>query len=65
MVTIFVSYSFSRFNNLKLNNTITMAPRMVSFDLVFYKLSEKVTFVDFQKGEQGFWFFNRDSESKV
>ena len=32
-----------------------MAP--VSFDLVVYKLSEKVTFVDFQQGERvvNFW----------
>ena len=41
-----------------------MVPRMVSFDLVFYNLSGKVTFVDFQQGEQGFWFLNRDSPSK-
>ena len=40
MVTNFVSHSFSYFNDLKLDNTITVATRMVSFDLVFYKLSE-------------------------
>ena len=34
-----------------------MAPRMVSFDLLFYTLSEKVTFVDFQQGDQGCWFW--------
>ena len=58
LVTIFILHSFSCFNDLKLGSTITMAPRMVTFDLVFYKLSEKVTFVDFQQGEgkQGFDF---------
>ena len=44
-------------NDLKLGNTISMAPRMVSFDLVFYELLEKVTFVDFQQREQGFDFW--------
>ena len=34
-----------------------MALGTVSFDLGFYKIREKVTFVDFQQGEQGFWFF--------
>ena len=34
-----------------------MAPRMVLFDLVFHKLSENVTFVDFQQWEQGFFYF--------
>ena len=43
-MTIFVSHYFSFFNDLKLGNTITMVPRMVSFDLVGYKLSEEVTF---------------------
>ena len=54
LVTIFILHSFLCFNDLKLGNTITVAPRMVSFDVVFFKLSEKVTFVDFQQGEQGF-----------
>ena len=50
-------------NGLKLSNTITMAPRMVSFYLVFYiKHSEKVAFVDFQTGEHGFWFLNTPSQ---
>ena len=65
LVRIFVSHSFSCFNDLKLDNTITMVPRMVSFDLVFYNLSGKVTFVDCQQGEQGFWFLNKDSQSKT
>ena len=59
------SVSFSCFNDLKLSNTISMAPRMVSLDLVFYELLEKVTFVDFQQREQGFWLLNRDSQSKI
>ena len=54
LVTVFVSHSFSCFNDLKLGYTISMATEIVSFDLVFYKLSEKVTFVDFQQGEHGF-----------
>ena len=57
LVTVFVPHSFSWFNDLKLGNTISMAPRMVSFYLVFYKLSEKVTFADFQRGEQDFSFW--------
>ena len=54
MVTIFASCSLpeSCFNDLNLGNTITMAPGMVSFDLVFYRLSEKVTFVDFPQGNK-------------
>ena len=47
-------------DRVNLGITITMAPVMVSFNLVFYRLSEKVTFVDLQGGEQGFWFLNRD-----
>ena len=31
----------------------------MSFDFGFYKLSEKLLFVVFQQGEQGFWVFNR------
>ena len=34
-----------------------MATRMVSFDLVFHKLSENVSFVDLQQGEHGFLFW--------
>ena len=52
LVTVFVSHSFSCFIDLKLDNIIIMAPRMVSFD--FYKLSGKIIFVDFQKGEKDF-----------
>ena len=62
VVTIFVSHSISCFNDLKLGNTITMAPRKVSFNLVFINFQKKVTFVDFQRGEQGFWFLNRGSQ---
>ena len=36
-----------------------------AFDLIFYKLSEKVIFVEFEQGEQGFWFLNRDFQSKI
>ena len=54
LVTIFVSHSFLCFNDLQLGNTISMATRIMSFDLVFNKLSEKVTLVDFQQEEQGF-----------
>ena len=63
LVTNFVSNSFSCFNNLELDNTITVAPRIVSFDLAFYKLSEKVTFVDFQQGEHArFLILNKESQ---
>ena len=57
LVTVFVSHSFSCFNDLKMGNTISMATRMVSFDLVFHKLSENVSFVDLQQGEHGFSFW--------
>ena len=40
-----------------MGNTISMATRMVSFDLVFHKLSENVSFVDLQQGEHGFSFW--------
>ena len=56
LVTVFVSHSFSCFNDLKMGNTISMATRMVSFDLVFHKLSENVSFVELQQGEHGFSF---------
>ena len=42
------------FYGLKLGTTISVATRMVSFDFIFDKLSEKVTFLDFRQGEQGF-----------
>ena len=54
LVTVFVSHSFSFFIDLKMNTTTTMATPMVSFVLAFHKLSEKVTFFTFFKGEQGF-----------
>ena len=57
LVTVFVSHSFSCFNDLKMGNTISMATRMVSFDLVLHKLSENVSFVDLQQGEHGFSFW--------
>ena len=57
LVTVFVSHSFSCFNDLKMGNTISMATRMVSFDLVFHKLSENISFVDLQQGEHGFSFW--------
>ena len=44
LVTVFILHSFSYFIDLKMNTTTTMATPMVSFDLVFQKLSEKVTF---------------------
>ena len=65
LVTVFVSHSFSCFNNLKMGNTISMATRMVSFDLVFHKLSENVSFVDLQQGQHGFFILNGDSQSKI
>ena len=54
LVTIFVSHSFSCFIDLKMNTTTTMATQIVSFDLVFYKLSEKVSFFTFIKGNKVF-----------
>ena len=56
LVTIFVSHSFSCFNDLKLGTAIPMATRMVSFDFIFYKLSEKVFFLTFNKGNRVFDF---------
>ena len=50
---------------LQLPYIIGMATTMVSFDLVFYKLSENVTFADIQQGEQGFSFLNGDCHSKI
>ena len=38
------SFRFSYFIDLKMNTATTMATPMVSFDLVFQKLSQKVTF---------------------
>ena len=40
LVIIFVSHSFSCFNDLKLGKTIIITPRMVSFYFVFDKLSD-------------------------
>ena len=57
LATTFVSHSPSCFNDLKLGSTITMAPRIVSFASIVYKLLQKVTFVDFQQGERGFDFW--------
>ena len=45
LVTIFVSHPFSCFTDLKLDNTITLAPWMVSFYMVFHKLLDKVSLV--------------------
>ena len=56
MVTNFVSHSFPCFDDLKLDSTITMATRVVSFDLIFCKFSEKVNFVDYQHGDKVFDF---------
>ena len=42
------------FYDPKLGTTISVAIRMVSFDFIFDKLSEKVTFLDFRQWEQGF-----------
>ena len=53
----FAFFQFSCFNDLKLDNTITMAPRMVSVDLMSYKLSEKVTYLTFNKGNKVFLFW--------
>ena len=53
-VTNFVSHSFSCFNDLKLDNAIIMAARIMSIELVFHKLSEKVSLVDLKHWEQGF-----------
>ena len=47
LVTVFVSHHFRCFFDLKMNTTTTMATPMVSFDLVFHKLSEKVTLFTF------------------
>ena len=40
---IFVTHSFSFFRDLKLDNTITMAPIKVSFELVFVSFQKKLT----------------------
>ena len=49
--------TLSCFNNHKLGNTISMAPRMESFDLVFYKLLEKLLLLTFNKGNKVFHFW--------
>ena len=56
LVTISVSHSFSCFNDLKLGNTIIMATRMVSSELIFYKLAENVTLLTFNQGNKVFDF---------
>ena len=56
LVTISVSHSFSCFNDLKLDNTITMAPRMVSFDWVFIQFQKKLLLLTFNKGNKVFAF---------
>ena len=53
LVTVFVSHSFSCFNNLKRNTTTTMAPTRVSFDLAFHMLSESLLFL-LSSRENGF-----------
>ena len=57
LVTAFVSHSFTCFNDLSLGDNVSMATRMVSFDLGFCTPSEKVTLIDFQQGKQGFHFW--------
>ena len=47
-------------HDLKMNITTTMATPMVSFDLVFHKLSEKVTFLLLLRGTR-FLILNGDS----
>ena len=64
LVTVFVSHPFSCFNDLKLGNAISMAPKLVSFDLSFYTLSGKVPFVDFQQGTTVFDFWIRIPSQK-
>ena len=56
LVTVFVSHSFSCFIDLNMSTITTMVTPMVSFDLVFHKLSEKVTFFTFIKGNKVFDF---------
>ena len=55
-MTIFVSHSFSCFNDLKLGNTITMTLRILSFDLVFLSFQKKVLLLTFSKGNKVFDF---------
>ena len=54
LVTFVVSHSCPCFIDLILGNAIIITPRKVPFDLVIYRLSEKITFVYFEQGEQGF-----------
>ena len=61
LVTVFVSHSFSCLIDLKMNTATTTATPMVSFDLVFHKLSKKISFFNFHQGKQGFLFLNGDS----
>ena len=49
LVTIFVSHSFSCFNDLKLDNTITMATGRVSFDLNFMSFQKRLLLLTFNK----------------
>ena len=43
MVTNVVTHSFSCFEDLQLDNTISMAPRMVSFGLIFISFQKKLS----------------------
>ena len=56
LVTVFASHSFLCFNDLNLGSTLSLAPRMVSFDVVFYTLSEKLLLLPFNKGNKVFHF---------
>ena len=57
LVAVFVSHSFSCLIDLKMNTTTTTATPMVSFDLVFHKLSKKFPFLTFIKGNKVFYLW--------
>ena len=57
LVTVFVSHSFSCFIDHKLGNTISMAPWMVSFELVFMIFQKKLLLLTFNKGNKVFQFW--------
>ena len=65
LVRVFVLHSFSCSNDLKVGYTISMAPRMVSFDLVWCSISKNNTFFSFLQAEHGFSFLNRGSQLKL
>ena len=52
MVANFVSHSFSRFNDLKIDNTMNLRARMVSFDWFLISFQKKLILSTFNSGSK-------------